>query len=385
MISADVSCRLLEVDFSGIEAVLTGRQLWAHGIDVDGARQYIRLARLGMHAAVTALKLGRPIDLSQPDDVVKSLLDEVKHGYPLEYDRSKRTVHAKNFGMTVFGQVETFPEYFPTIKVAQEFEDFYYALAPGLPTWHQALRKHARDTGKLGGTTLSPAVPTIWDHPYGYQHWFWDVLNYQPCNDFTARKWLNDVTRKHRIVQLHGRYFKVNFGGDANRVIAYYPQSIAAGRLKEAECYPPDGLFWPESPYYIGDAYFGRTPLLGPIHDSLLLHIPNRCWDRVVEKVAYVMQRPSEYLPIPAEWQMGDYLPIGVSAKAGRNWADAIDEDTQIRIKIQYGVDVPLNTNGMEEIAIPQYVMHAGPDAPVLPTPETQEEEEWRMLQRAIA
>ena len=139
MITADVSCRILEVDFSGIEAVITGRQLWAHGIDNEGAKQYIRLARLGMHAAVTALKIGNPVDLSQPDDVVKALLTEIKKGYPKEYDTSKRTVHAKNFGMTVYGQVEKFPEYFPTIKVAQEFETFYYALAPGLPKWHLAL------------------------------------------------------------------------------------------------------------------------------------------------------------------------------------------------------------------------------------------------------
>jgi len=385
MTTADVSCRILEVDFSGIEGVIVGRQLWAHGIDTAGARQYIRLARLGMHAAVAALKLGQPVDLFQPDAIVAPQLHAIKHGYPVEYDRAKRTVHAKNFGMTVFGQVEKFPEFFPTIKVAQEFEDLYYALAPGLPIWHQALRKHARDTGKLGGITLPPAVPTIWDHPYGYQHWFWDVLNYQPCNEFTARKWLKDPQRRHRIVQLHGRWFKVNFGGDGNRVIAYYPQSIAAGRLKEAECYPPNGLFWPESPYYIGDAYFGRTPLLGPIHDSLLLHVPNRAWDKVVEKVAYVMQRPSEYLPIPSEWGMGDYLPIGVSAKAGRNWADVITEDKQIQIKIKYGVDVPLNTNGMEEIEIPTWVQSAGPDLPTIVDSETQEEETWTMLQRAIA
>lgn len=382
--TADTSCRILEVDFSGIEAVITGRQLWAHGIDNLGAKQYIRLARLGMHAAVTGLKMGTPVDLNQPDEVVKALLTDIKRAHPKEYDTSKRTVHANNFGMTVFGMVEKFPEFFPTIKAAQEFQDFYYALAPGLPKWHLALRKHARDTGKLGGTTLS-SVPSIWDHPYGYQHWFWDVLSYQPCNEFTARKWLKDPTRKHRIVELHNRFFKVNFGGDANRVIAYYPQSIAAGRLKEAEAYPPYGLFHPDSPYYIGDAYFGRTPLLGPIHDSLLLHVPWRAWDRVVERVAYVMQRPSEYLPIPEEWGWGKYLPIGVSAKAGRNWAEAVDEDKQIKIKLKFGVDVPLNTNGMEEIDIPKWVEHTGDDHPTMADEEIQDQETWQLLQRAVA
>jgi len=384
MITADTSCRLLEVDFSGIEGVITGRQIWAHGLDDLGAKQYIRLARLGMHAAVAALKLGRPIDLSQPDAVVKPLLHEIKHGFPVEYDRAKRTVHAKNFGMTVYGAVEKFPEFFPTIKVAQEFEDFYYALAPGLPKWHLALRKHARDTGKLGGITLT-GPPQIWDHPYGYQHWFWDVLTYKPCNEFTARKWLKDPTRRHRIVEMHGRWFQVKFGGDANRVIAFYPQSIAAGRLKEAEAYPPDGLFWPESPYYIGDCYFGRTPLLGPIHDSLLLHVPVRAWDRVVERVAYVMQRPSTFLPIPEDWGWGKYLPIGVSAKAGRNWAEAVDEEKQIKLKLKYNVDVPLNVNGMEEIEIPKYVEHAGEDLPVMADEDLQDGETWQMLQRVVA
>ncbi len=385
-ITASVSCRLLEVDFSGIEAVLTGRCLWAHGIDDLGAAQYIRLARLGMHAAVTGLKVGRPVDLSQPDATVKSALTEIKRAYPKEYDTSKRTVHANNFGMTVFGMVEKFPEFFPTIRSAQEFQDYYYALAPGLPKWHRALRLHARDTGKLGGTTMPiGSPPSIWDHPYGYQHWFWDVLTYQPTNDFTARKWLKDPSRQHRIVEMHGRYFKVTPGKDWNRVIAEYPQSIAAGRLKEAECYPPDGLFWPESEYYIGDAYFGRTPLLGPIHDSLLLMIPVRAWDRVVERVAYVMQRPSPYLPIPPAWGMGEFLPIGVSAKAGRNWAEAIDVDRQIAIKLKYNIDVALNEHGMEEIEIPRWVASAGPDAPVLPTEATQEEETWEMLQRSVA
>lgn len=381
MITADTSCRILEVDFSGIEAVLTGRCLWTHGFDSERAKQYIRLARLGMHAAVTSLKVGKPVDLSQQDLIVKANLDTIKKGYPKEYDTSKRTVHAKNFGMTAYGQVEKFPEFFPTLKIAQEFETYYYALAPDLPKWHQALRKQARDAGRLGGPTL-PGVPaTMWDHPYGYQHWFWDVLNYKPINEFTARKWLKDPTRAHRIVQMHGRYFKVDFGGDGNRVIAFYPQSIAAGRLKEAEL----DLFCPWSPFYIGDCYFGRTPLLSPIHDSLLLHIPNRCWDRVVEMVATVMQRPSTYLPIPVAWGWGEYLPIGVSAKQGRNWAPSITEDEQIKIKLKTGHDVTLNPSGMEDLVLPAYVINAGPDDPVMPREGEGDQEEWTFLARHVA
>lgn len=386
MITADVSCRLAEFDFSGIEAVITGRCLWAHGLDDLGAKQYIRLARLGMHAAVTGLKVGKPVDLTKEDAIVKQALAEVKGAHPREYDTSKRTVHANNFGMTVHGMVEKFPEFFPTIKAAEEFQAYYYALAPALPEWHRALRKRAKDHGKLGGTTLT-GPPSLWDHPYGYQHWFHDVLDYRPMAEAKARKWRMDKRFEFRVVNLHGRDFEVRPSNDWNRVVAFYPQSTAAGRLKEAQAYPPDGLFHPDSPNYIGDAYFGRTPLLGPIHDSLLLHIPNRCWDRVVEKVAYVMQKPSPFLPIPESWGWGPHLAIGVEAKAGKNWAEAIDEDKQIQIKLKYGVDVPLNVHGMEKIQIPAYVAHAGADLPVIAPDTMQEgdEEEWMQLQRVVA
>jgi hypothetical protein len=395
-IAADVSCRLLEVDFSGIEAVLTGRCLWAHGFASDSpdseAKQYIRLARLGMHAAVTALAVGTPIDLRADDAIVKEQLNAVKKKYPAEYDTSKRTVHANNFGMTVYGMVEKFPEFFPTIAAASKFQSFYHSLCPPLPKWHIGLRRQARETGKLGGLTLQ-GVPSRWDHPYGYQHWFWDVLNYRPCNEFTARKWLRDPERAWRIVQLHGRWYKMDPGGDANRVIAFYPQSTAAGRLKEVQRH----LFVPgageEAGYgntYIGDAYFGRTPLLGPIHDSLLLHLPVRVFDRVLEMVLRVMQTPSTYLPIPEAWGWGPYLPIGVSAKAGKNWAERVTEDDQIKIQIKHGVTVPLNDSGMEEIKVPAWtwVPTAGPDDPVMPREGEGGEdaqEDWDMLKRAVA
>ncbi len=388
MIAADVSCRILEVDFSGIEAVLTGRCMWQHGFADDShqseARKYIRLARLGMHAAVTARAVGTPVDLSADDDIVKQQLNAVKKKYPLEYDTSKRTVHANNFGMTTFGMVEKFPEFFPNLAAAAKFQSFYHELCPPLPKWHTGLRRQARETGKLGGVTLNGA-PSRWDHPYQYQHWFWDVLNYQPCNEYKARKWLGDPTRAWRVIQLHGRWFVMNPGGDANRVIAFYPQSTAAGRLKEVQL----ALFHPDSQWFIGDAYFGRTPLLGPIHDSLLLHLPRRVFDRVLEIVLSVMQTPSPNLPIPAAWGWGPYLPIGVSAKTGRNWAERVTEDDQIKIKLKHGIDVPLNDNGMEEIAVPkwQWVPTAGADDPVLPregdSPEA--EEDWSLLKRAVA
>lgn len=383
--SADVSCRILEVDFSGIEAVLTGYR--QRHIDSEAARQYIRLARLGIHAAVTARAIGKPADLTWPDDKLKGYLDQIKAENKFKYDASKRCVHGNNFGLTVYGMVEKFPEVYRTIAEAQQFQDFYADVAPALRPQQGALRKQAHHAGFLGGPTLPGRTPSIWDHEYGYRHWFWDVLTYQPTTEWTAKKWALDRTRTDRVVYMHGRPFKTKPGGDWNRVIAFYPQSTAAGRLKEAE----NRLFLPWSDDFIGDCYFGRTPLLGPIHDSLLLHIPHRCWDRVVEIVCRVMQEPSRYLPVPAEWGLGPYLPIGVSASAGKNWAPKLTEEkiAQIQAKAAAeGKDVPHlvpNVTGMDDIEIPRWVPSAGPDNPVLPREGEGEEEDWRALARVVA
>lgn len=363
-ITADVSCRLLEVDFSGIEAVLTGYYLYRHEIDPVGAPLYIRMARLGIHAGVAGVAAGEPVDWSASDDDCRKQIKHIKSTFPDLYDPAKRTVHANNFGMTTHGMVEKFPKFFPTIKHAEKFQDHYYQLAPGLPKWHLALRQHAHKHGWLGGVALEGSAPSIWTHPYGYRHAFWDVLSLKPVNEFTARKWLRDPRRAWRIQSLHGRWFASGMGGDANRVIAFYPQSTAAGRLKEAQL----RLFLPDSPDYIGDAYFGRTPLLVPIHDSLLLHVPNRAWDRVVETVIRVMQDPSERLPIPAAWGWGPSLPIGISAKAGKNWAP---KDAG-------------NADGMTEIPVPLWA-YSPPDDPVLPREGEGEFDDWKALERTVA
>lgn len=265
-----------------------------------------------------------------------------------------------NFGLTPFGAAEQFPKFFPTLAHAQKFFKYYYELCPSLTQYHFDVRKQAKDLGYLGGPTMPGQPVSRWDHPYGYKHWFWDVLGYQPTDEVTAQRWLRHPERKHRIVRLHGRWFKVILGGDSKRVIAFYPQSIAAGVLKRAEL----RLFHPESPDYIGDAYFGRTPLLHPIHDSLFLHVPNAVFDRVVRIVVRVMQDAIPELPIPREWGWGNYLRIGVDAKAGRSW----DKKSMSKVKIDpllLGIDNP-------------------EDDPVLPR-EDSDGEDWSSLERQVA
>ena len=350
MISSAASCSLLEVDFSGIEMVLTGWFL--------PDPKAIRLGRFGMHAALTALLAGQPADLAWPDDQLRTYLKSFKK-HP-KYATAKRCVHGNNYGLTPYGMVEQFPAEFHTIKEAEGVQAYYYHLVPGLPVWHRTLREQAKKNGYLGG-----APPA---HPFGYRHWFWDVYGYQPTDEVTAQRWVRDPARKDRIVMLHGRPFKVVWGNDSKRCIAFMPQSTAAGVLKRAEL----RLFLPESPDYIGDAYFGRTPLRAPIHDSLLMEVPSRAWDRVLETVVRVMQDPIPELPLPAEWAMGTHLRIGVAAKGGKNWAPKTDGNPA-------GM-VDLSTPGLEVGDITPVVE----SAPGLPWDE-QDWPEWMALERVVA
>jgi hypothetical protein len=340
---ADVGCRLLEVDFAGIENILTG---W-----FMGDPGYIRYGYLGLHAGVTALYVGKPASLDWPDEQILAHLKAIKKAYPVEYDIIKHVDHGTGYGLTPYGMSEQFPKYFPTPAAAERTQAYLFLLAPGLQAWHLSVRKEAKDRGCLGGP------PPL--HPYGYRHWFWDVLSYKPTDEVTARRWLRTPGLKDRVVYLHGRPYTIQWGGDSKRVIAYKPQSTAAGRLKAAEWV----LFGdPDLPTYIGDAYFGRTPLRAPIHDSLVLEVPNRAWDRVVETVATVMQAPAPELPCPPAWGLGTHLRIGVAAKGGRTWGKQT----------------------MEDIPVPKLTTTMRIEDPRLIAEREEDREDWESLQRVV-
>lgn len=313
---ASPGCRLLEVDYSGIEGVETG---W-----LSGDPEYIRLAYLGVHAYLTSHLIDRPASLSWSDEDLGAYFKELKHNYPVEYDKAKRCVHGNNYGLTIYGMVENFPEVYKDLDDARRVQDLYYAVAPKLHEYHSRMRDRAYEFGRLGGPPSSDFYELTTSgqhHPYAYRHWFWGVQSFKPINEQEYRKAVfaskkRGESKPRGIVILNHRPFKVMLGEDSKRVIAFYPQSIAGGRLKEAEL----ELFHPESEDFIGDRYYGRTPLRAPIHDSLLMEVPDREFAAVVEQTVQVMRRPEYRQPCPPEWGIGDFLRVGVSAKAGRDW-----------------------------------------------------------------
>ena len=265
---------LVEADFAGIEAVLTG---W-----FASDPSYIRLARLGVHAYLASHLVGNPADLSWGDKKFLAHVGAIKKSRKQDYDRAKRVVHGTNYGLTPHGMVNNYPDLF-TVHSATKIQQLYFDLCPKLVEWHRDIRAIAHRQGFIGGS----------DHPFGYRHWFFNIYTKQQSGKFTL-------------------------GEDGKRCVAFLPQSTAAAILYDS-CLE---LMNPDSPAYIGDFYEGQTPIRALVHDSILSEVPTKRLDNYLERVRRVMTRPIKQLPLPAAWEMGDYLSIGCEIKAGKSWLD---------------------------------------------------------------
>lgn len=294
---------LIEADFSGIEAVETG---W-----FSGDPNYVRLAKLGVHAFVTSHLIGEPADLSWSDTELDRYFKHIKEEHPYEYNQCKRCVHGTNYGLTEYGMVAQFPKEFPNLAAARAVREIYFGVAPKLPTWHSEIRDFAAKNSYLGGK-VPPSGEYHGEagfHPFGYRHWFFNVLKYDR---------VKGVAPKHaQVARIAGTNYIVNLGEDAKRCVAFFPQSTAAGVIKEAML----RLFTPGMPNYIGDCYYGRSPLRAQVHDSLLLEVPVAMVEYVMTRLVAEMTRPIKQQPLPQDWNMGSHLQLGVEVKVGKNWA----------------------------------------------------------------
>jgi uracil-DNA glycosylase family 4 len=291
-IVAEKGCVFIEADFAAIEAVETG---WFAG---DG--DYVRLARLGVHAYLASHILNKPADLKWSDEDLASYFREIKRDKDT-YDRAKRIVHGTSYGLSAYGLSNYYPEQF-TKKSAEELQALFFELCPKLKAWHKDVRDTAHKLHYLGGN----------NHPFKYKHWFWDVYTYR-----------------------NGQWV---LGKDGNRVIAFYPQSTSAGVLYDAAL----RLTNPDDPAYIGSMWHGKTPIRALIHDSILLEVPKLLADAAIEALYSAMTRPILSQPIPATWGSKDtHLKIGIGVKVGESWGSME--------LVEPGVGVSLDTAINEE------------------------------------
>lgn len=270
LIVPSAGCILLELDFSAIEAVLVGY--------FASLPDYIRLAKMGIHSYLASHVLGRPADLAWSDADLKAYFGEIKGSKDQHvkdiYNGSKRAIHLSGYGGTPRKMNQAEPETFPTVKHAEKMQGIYFDLFPAVKKWQLGCQLQAEKDGFLR-------------NPFGYLHRFFRVFSYaKECGQWVRKQ-----------------------GDDQNRVLAFLPQSTAAGILKEAML----RLF--QDRFEEAGQYLRLT-----VHDSLVLDVPVELVDAVQAVVEEEMVRPVPELRLPASYNMGNYLSIGVEAKRGPRW-----------------------------------------------------------------
>lgn len=259
---------LLEADFAAIEAVLSAYfARWKDGI---------RLAKLGVHSYLASHVLERPADLSWSDADLAKYFGEIKGSKDQKvnqiYNGCKRAIHLSNYGGTPRKMVQAEPGTFPNVAYATRLQEMYFEVAKPIRTWQLQAQMEAHQNGYLR-------------NPFGYVHRFTHVFR----NVKEAGKWVRKP------------------GDQANDVLAFLPQSTAAGIIKEAML------------------RLAEHPLAGPclrlqVHDSLVLEVLESNLDDVRAVLISEMTKPVAELPLPASFGMGPALAIGVDHKEGLRW-----------------------------------------------------------------
>ena len=262
MLVADRGSVLVEADSSAIEAVLVGF--------CAGDRDYVRMAKLGIHDFVTANWIGRPVAPDRSEAELRAAFREIKREHHDAREAAKRGVHGSNYLLTSHGLHDEYAEYFPTRKKADEFQQFYFGLFPKLRQWHQSTLERAHKEGYL-------------DNHYQYRHYFWSVFQW-------------DRRREQYVL-----------GDDAKRSVAFVPQSDASA-IQTEDILTLAGM--PEVEPYLR--------LI--IHDSVVLEVPEREAEKVARLVHGVMTRPRPEL-------------AGLSIGAEVSWGPSLGEMSLLELK----------------------------------------------------
>lgn len=314
-LEASPGCEVASLDFGGIEAVMTG---WFANDPV-----YMRLATLGVHSYVTTNyihefvdKTFQPADLKWSDEDLDGYFTATKKDFPKPYKACKVVVHSTNYGAVPFGIYSNQPEVFGSVKNAELIQNFYFDIAPLIKQYQKDTIFLAAKYHYLGG----------WDgpskHPYGYKFSFWDVENFKYLKQGEGASWR---AAGKKVVEMNGTEFGVTLGKDAKAAIGCRPQSTAAGKIKAAAV----ELGVPGEENYIGDVYYGKTPLRAMIHDEFWLEYPKEKRDYVLTRAVKAMTRPIATMPCPPEWGVGSFLKLGVSVKVGQDYGKGLIDVTK--------------------------------------------------------
>lgn len=274
LITAGPGQILLARDFSGIEALLVGYFAMSD--------RYMRLCKIDVHSYYTAWALnaldGRISandlpELSWDDSRLRTRLAEIKKEFKADRNTLyKHLVHGANFFQGAKGAAEkifheTGIEY--PVKLVQKVMDVYFELFPEIRKWQMQLMVQADRDGHLR-------------NPYGYIHRFSKIWDFEKV----------------------GGEWQRSPGPESNKVVAFLPQSTAAGIMKSAMLRLYDR-------FEEAGQYLRLT-----VHDELLCECPVDYVDTLDAIMQHEMEQPAIELPLRG----GGYLSVGTEAKRGERW-----------------------------------------------------------------
>ena len=160
------------------------------------------------------------------------------------------------------------------LQLIKKVMEIYFNLFPEIRKWQTNLQLQADRDGYLRNA-------------FGYIHRFNKVFS-----------WKKEF----------GRWVRTP-GDDANRVVAFRPQSNAAGIIKEA----------------ILRLFFEKFEEAGQwlrlqVHDEIFTEVPEAEVEKVDQVLKEEMERPIVQLALPASYGMGPYLSILTESKHGYRW-----------------------------------------------------------------
>ncbi len=277
-IEASPGMILIERDFKAQESLLLG-------YFADDSN-YMRMARLGIYSFFLSKKVKKEVDLAQPDHIVKKELSLIKATHSREYPIMKKTILARGYGEGIPHIAKDLEPFFLedarreaaeskskrvdlifeicarlAKEAATEYVKVYEESAPKVVEFQAKVRMQAHKERKL-------------TNPYGYPRAFFDV--------FTKR---------------NGRW---THGSEANKVLAFLPQSTGAAILKECMLEL--------------DTLLGADPdfhFLIPEHDCLLAECPEG-------REGYYMKVMKDVMEAPIKALGG--LVIETEPTVGPNW-----------------------------------------------------------------
>lgn len=267
-------------DFSGIEAKIVGYEAMYP--------EYIRLCNLDVHSFYTAWALDQikpgaiPKNdlpqLSWSDEKLGASLANIKLEFGAERNNLyKHLVHGANFMQGVKGAVDTIlrmtGQEVPQATVSKVMS-VYFELFPKIRKWHQLLLAQADKDGFLR-------------NPFGYVHRFHSVYQWEKF----------------------GNEWQKSPGPDANKVIAFLPQSTAAGIIKDAML-----RLWNDHREDAGQ----YLRLL--VHDELFFEVPLDKLDALDVVCKLEMEKPILQMKMPESWGMGTHFVVTTEEKKGERW-----------------------------------------------------------------